>query len=149
LSAFPKNNATFAVATRAYSNSNYNEFISNNNGAGTAVRELLFISNTVKPAIMINNNGGFVTDPNPISLNADYRILATIGGTTTLYINGSSVASSTDTSSGNFSTVTDVGGRTGNGGVIYNGRFYGILIALSNTINVATWDSALQGYFTS
>ena len=148
LSAFSQTNATFAAAWQFYSNVTYGMLISNCTSGPSPIRELRVSGVSGKIEITTNNNGASLIDPVAFSLNTDYRSIATLGGTTTYYRNGVSVASGADTSTSTFSTNTNVGSRSG-GTFRINGRLYGLLIATSNTINVTTWDTALHNYCTA
>lgn len=148
LSAFSQTNATFAAAWQFYSNPGYGTLLANDTNASSPIREFRIAGSPATLQITTNNFSASVSDPSTYSSNTDYRSVATIGGTTTLYRNGTSVSSATDVSTGNFSTNTNVGSRYG-GTLFLNGRLYGLLIAKSNAINVATWDAALHGYCTS
>jgi len=153
LSVFPSTNATFAAAYRIYASTAYGMLISNATNSTTAVRELRESSTTLAIQTLGSNTGTAATDPTADTVNVDYRHIGTLGtgvNGTTLYQNGASVAQiANDTQTGNFATNTVVGGRTGTSSFNHKGRFYGLLISTSNTINVATWDAALHGYCTA
>lgn len=147
LSAFSQTNASFACAYRFYANVSAQRLINNYAAGPVDGRVLREVGTTLRVQIATNNATNGVGDPVANALDTDYRHIATLGGTTTIYRNGTSVASAADTSTGNFAANTTVGGRSD--GFQINGRLYGLLIALSNAIDVPTWDAALHGYCVS
>lgn len=144
LSGIQRVNGAFAIAYRLYASTNFGIALTNGTNGAAQVRQLLQSSTTLKMSISIRDNTVSVVDPVASSLNTDYRHIGLFSGTTSLYRNGTSVASNTDTSSGNYGPNTWVGGAQLSN--FMNGRLYGILIATSNAINVATWDTALHSY---
>lgn len=149
LSAFSSVNCTLAAAYRIYAAGSFCMFISNAPNSSTAVRELRLNSNTLRVQGITSNSAGVLTDPVDDLVNIDYRHIGTFGnGTnaTTLYNNGTQAVQANDTQTGSFAANTMIGGRVGTTSFNFNGRVYGVLISLSNTINVASWDTALHGY---
>lgn len=146
LSAIQRANGAFAAAYRLYSSVSFAFLIHNGTDGGAAVRQLRQ-ETSLRTAIMINNNGSTLSDPVSNLLNTDYRHIGVFSGFTTLYRNGTLVASGTDSSSGNGGPNTYIGGASNSN--FMNGRMYGCLIATSNAISVSTWDAALQGYCTA
>ena len=147
LSGQSATNATFAVAYRTYSSVNYAMFISSQ-----SIREIGYDanSNALKPRALLNGGSAIIASTAD-SLNTDYRVIATFGNpNTTLYRNGSSVATtSSDGTTGNMSASTAIFGRVGTSAYCQNGRFYGGAIFLSNSVNVSSLDATLHGYCTS
>ena len=144
LSAISRINGAFASAYRLYSNVNFAIVIHNGTDGAASVRQLRQDGTSLKMSITVNNNASGLLDPVANSLNTDYRHIGVFSGTTSIYRNGTLVASVADTSSGSCGPNTYAGGAYGSN--FMNGRIYGCLIATTNAINTATWDVALQGY---
>lgn len=138
-------NLCFGAAYQFYSNVTYCQLISNIL-SGTPVRELRQSGVSAKIQIVTNNNASTITDPTAYSLNTDYRHIAVMSGTTTIYRNGTSAASGADTTTSTLGPTT-VGGRTTSYQI--NGRIYGVLIAKNQNANVPVWDAALHNYCTA
>lgn len=134
-------NLSFGVAYQLYSFVRYAMFITN------TPRELSQSNATTNTSLTINNNTVNLADPTSDTLNVDYRHIAIMSGTTTIYRNGTSVASSADTTSTTLG-VTSIGARLV-GSFPTRGRFYGVLIAKNQNANVSSWDAALHGYCTA
>jgi len=147
LSAFSQTNAAFACAYRFYANVLGQSLIRNYSAVPADMRTMRETSTLLKIQIATNNGTNGVGDPVANSLDTDYRHIATIGATTSLYRNGTLVNSAADTSTGNFAANMAIGGRSD--GFWINGRIYAALIALSNAIDVPTWDTASHGYCVS
>jgi hypothetical protein len=105
------------------------------------------------PATVVNNNGAILSSTTADTLNADYRLIATFNGggtgTTTLYTNGVSVKTgANDTTTGNLSSTTSIGGNSGATNCII-GRIYSVALMLTSSPGISQLDSSMHGYCVS